>query len=416
MANALSSFDPVGSFQTARSNALTIAGQEADAALQPQRNELASLNLQKAKQGLQAGQLSSDQQRAATASRFIVNSNQALLQIPLEQRAAALQSLVPQAQQAGIDLGSLDLSRPLTDDVLNNAIQSAGTILQTLQGTSTQTPDAFTLSPGQKRFSGSEEIASVPLAEKTTTTAEAPVIPAVLLTGLDNDVAAKGAAAFEAAGGGKDGLTAFNKVVDSAGESQRREASPQILKTSFPNASPAELEQLQSSMDAAKTTEAGLEAAAEVREKQRQTKKAQVFQVRALNLMNSILDNPELGDVVGGIEGRRGGTLDSGILPTFLSDGESNAIADIEEAQNILTADNLDIMTGVLSETDIGIIKSLAGGALNRTRGEDRFITDLTKLRDKIASEMITTVDDDAAAGNDVKRNRLAELRAKAQQ
>jgi len=416
MANALSSFDPVGSFQTARSNALTIAGQEADAALQPQRNELASLNLQKARQGLQAGQLSSDQQRAATASRFIVNSNQALLQIPLEQRAAALQTLVPQAQQAGIDVGNLDLSKPLTDDVLNNAIQSAGTILQTLQGTSTQTPDAFTLSPGQKRFSGSEEIASVPLAEKTTTTAEAPVIPAVLLTGLDNDVAAKGAAAFEAAGGGKDGLTAFNKVVDSAGESQRREASPQILKTSFPNASPAELEQLQSSMDAAKTTEAGLEAAAEVREKQRQTKKAQVFQVRALNLMNSILDNPELGDVVGGIEGRRGGTLDSGILPTFLSDGESNAIADIEEAQNILTADNLDIMTGVLSETDIGIIKSLAGGALNRTRGEDRFITDLTKLRDKIASEMITTVDDDAAAGNDVKRNRLAELRAKAQQ
>ena len=134
MANALSSFDPVGSFQTARSNALTIAGQEADAALQPQRNELASLNLQKAKQGLQAGQLSSDQQRAATASRFIVNSNQALMQIPLEQRAAALQSLVPQAQQAGIDVGSLDLSKPLTDDVLNNAIQSAGTILQTLQG------------------------------------------------------------------------------------------------------------------------------------------------------------------------------------------------------------------------------------------------------------------------------------------
>ena len=134
MANALSSFDPVGSFQTARSNALTIAGQEADAALQPQRNELASLNLQKAKQGLQAGQLSSDQQRAATASRFIVNSNQALLQIPLEQRAAALQSLVPQAQQAGIDVGSLDLSQPLTDDVLNNAIQSASTIIQTLQG------------------------------------------------------------------------------------------------------------------------------------------------------------------------------------------------------------------------------------------------------------------------------------------
>lgn len=133
MANALSSFDPVGSFQRARSNALTIAGQEADAALQPQRNELASLNLQKAKQGLQAGQLSSDQQSAATASRFIVNSNQALLQIPLEQRAAALQSLVPQAQQAGIDVGSLDLSKPLTDDVLNNAIQSAGTILQTLQ-------------------------------------------------------------------------------------------------------------------------------------------------------------------------------------------------------------------------------------------------------------------------------------------
>ena len=66
------------------------------------------------------------------------------------------------------------------------------------------------------------------------------VIPEVLLTGLPPEVSVKGAAAYTAAGGGKDGLTAFQKIVDAGTEQERRIASPQILKTSFPQASELE--------------------------------------------------------------------------------------------------------------------------------------------------------------------------------
>lgn len=248
----------------------------------------------------------------------------------------------------------------------------------------------FTLSPGQQRFGpGGEQIASVaPVPTKTTAPTQQAVIPEILLEGLDQEIASKGAAAFQAAGGGKDGLTAFQKIVDKGTEQQRRLASPQILKSSFPKASPAETVQLQAAMDAAKTTEAGLKAAGKVREEQRRNVKGKVFQNRAIELLTGILDSPELDDVLGSVEGA---------IDFRLQDSEAELISDIEEAGNILTADNLSLMSGVLSETDIKILANLAGGALIRTRSEARFIEDVTKLRDKLKAELIVTADDVAA-------------------
>jgi hypothetical protein len=153
MVNALASFDPIGAYQGAKERQLGIQAKEADLALQPQRNELSQLQLQQARQGLETASLNSQQQKALTANQFIINANQALLGLPLADRPAAVQAMTPVARNAGIDVGSLDPSKPLTDDVLNNAIQSASTIVQTLQG-GTGEPESFTLSPGQRRFQG----------------------------------------------------------------------------------------------------------------------------------------------------------------------------------------------------------------------------------------------------------------------
>ena len=43
-------------------------------------------------------------------------------------------------------------------------------------------------------------------------------------------------------------------------------------------------------------------------------------------------------------------------------------------------------MTGVLSETDILIIRSLAAGGLDRTRSDDRFRSDLEELKGKLSN------------------------------
>lgn len=264
--------------------------------------------------------------------------------------------------------------------------------------------EGFTLSPGQERFVGGRKVASVaPLAKDVPTSTE---IPAELVIGLDQEIATKGAAAFRAAGGGKDGLKAFNEIVDKGGESQRRAASPQIIKTTFPRASSAELTQLQGVMDAAKTTESGLKEAGKLREEQRRNKKGQAFQEKAIDLMGRILGNDELDDVLGSVEGA---------IDFRLQDSEAELIADIEEAANILTADNLSLMSGVLSESDIKILQNLAGGGLNRKRSPARFRNDVTQIMDKLSSQRVTTIDEQRGGGDiEAKRARLAELRAKA--
>ncbi len=250
-------------------------------------------------------------------------------------------------------------------------------------------PTGVTLSPGQKRFVDGKVVAEV--APKGADLTKQ--IPQVLLQGLDPDLAEQGAAAFTAAGGGKDGLTAFQKIVDKGTEQQRRIASPQILKSSFPQASPAETTQLQAAMDAAKTTETGLKAAQKVRTEQIRLKKGKEFQLRAIELLEGILINPELDDVIGPTEGTGEGFF---FGKQILSDNEADAVADIEEAVSILTGGNLDLLKGTLSDTDIQLLKDLSGGALKRIRGEKRFRGDVQKLIDKLSSKLVITTDDTA--------------------
>jgi hypothetical protein len=189
--------------------------------------------------------------------------------------------------------------------------------------------------------------------------------------------------AYSLSGGGDKGVKAAQEVLESGVESERRANAPELLKANFPQADEAELLELQAVVDSSKTTESGFKEAGKLRDKQRQVKKGKVFQKRAVDLLDRILANTETGDVTGSLEG--GESMFANLL---LSDGESQAIADIGEAGDILTADNLDIMTGVLSETDINIIKNLAGGALNRKRGDKAFRDDITELRERLAGKL----------------------------
>lgn len=246
----------------------------------------------------------------------------------------------------------------------------------------------FTLSEGQKRYDAKGNVIASVSPKKAVSEQQAE-IPQVLLEGLSGDLAVKASAAYSAAGGGKDGMQAYQKQVDKGTEQEKRSASPQILKANFPQASPAEMSQLQGAMDAAKTTETGLVAAGKVRTEQKRLVKAKGFQERAITLLDNILSSEDLGDVTGSLEGAYD------FRP--FSDDESSLIADIEEAGNILTADNLSLMSGVLSESDIKILKNLAGGGLIRTRSEARFKKDVQMLKDKLSTAMVSTIDERSA-------------------
>jgi hypothetical protein len=74
----------------------------------------------------------------------------------------------------------------------------------------------------------------------------------------------------------------------------------------------------------------------------------------------------------------------------------------------------MDLMTGVLSESDIAILRNLSSGAVNRKRSEERFRADATKLLEKLSSTDVKTIDDQAvSASKKDKQSRLDELRAK---
>ena len=215
--------------------------------------------------------------------------------------------------------------------------------------------------------------------------------PPALLAGLDPQTQERASAAFVAAGGGSAGVNALNDQVALGAESQQRADVPQMLSASFPNASPAERAQLDAAVAGAKSVDAGMKIASDIRTEQRRLTKAKGFQQRAVQLLNGILANTELNAVIGPIQGSAAGFH-------MLDPMETDVIADINEIQDILTAENMDLMTGVLSESDIQLLKNLSSGALNRTRSEDRFRRDATTLRDKLSSALVETVDDVAGA------------------
>lgn len=245
----------------------------------------------------------------------------------------------------------------------------------------------------------------VPAVQETPEAA--PQVPPALLAGVPAEIVPQASAAFEAAGGGSAGISAMNDVIARGREGEARQQVPQLLQASFPNASPAEMAQLEATVSGASDVESGLAAANKVREEQRRTKKAKDFQQRAVDLLTRIIEHPEVTDVVGTVQGS---DIKGNILNPFRMLDQDNAdiIADIEEAQNILTSENMDLMTGVLSESDIKLLKSLSSGALNRTRGDKRFIQDATKLRDTLNSRLIETIDD--IAGQEARPGMMANV------
>jgi hypothetical protein len=221
--------------------------------------------------------------------------------------------------------------------------------------------------------------------------AAAPAIqtPEVLLRGLEGDDIETANALYVAAGGGKAGIDQINTLREQGKEAATLAAAPATLRRSFPNASPAEMMQLEAAVSNAGSAADGMQMAGEVRAEQRRLEKAKVYQDRAVSLLRRIVDDPELNDVTGGIEGG----LIGNIIGTFDQDN-SDLIADIEEATSILTSDNMDLMTGVLSESDIQLLKDLSAGGINRKRGLAQFKADVSLIIDRLGSVPVQTIND----------------------
>jgi hypothetical protein len=112
--------------------------------------------------------------------------------------------------------------------------------------------------------------------------------------------------------------------------------------------------------------------------------KAQVLKKDTLRIIDDLLaDKDSIKAVVGPFD-----STTKTILPK-----SSRAETKLKQLISILTAENLDIMTGVLSETDLKVIADIAGGGLDMSGDDDTVIEELERLKEKFskAQEFIPT-------------------------
>jgi hypothetical protein len=200
---------------------------------------------------------------------------------------------------------------------------------------------------------------------------------------------------YNAAGGGKDGVAAATKERDMLEIKEKRIKSlsgiDEKLQTMYPDASTGELNQLSESVKLAKDVPTGIKASRAVREKQKADKKGLQFKDKAIHLLKKIKGSDQIGDVTGAIEGS---------YDFRASQSETDLIADIKEASNILLADNLKMMSGVLSESDIKILRDVAAGGLDRKRSKKEFISNVDRILKALQNGSASTNPEDQLMGD----------------
>jgi hypothetical protein len=204
-----------------------------------------------------------------------------------------------------------------------------------------EAPEEYTLSPGEIRYRGGEQIASVP-----ATASEKPA-PLSDVGRLARD--------FE--------LGYINQEQFNALSQQETGQQPTPLEQ-------VQLERAQ--VDLANAEQTGMIKAAETSERNILVKNELI---RAYELANNLRNRRGLSGAVGPIQGR---------LPVF-SEAKADARADLQELGNLLTMANLGRMTGVLSESDIRLIASAASG-LDAVASDARAIQKLNEIVERLAA------------------------------
>ncbi len=103
----------------------------------------------------------------------------------------------------------------------------------------------------------------------------------------------------------------------------------------------------------------------------------------ALRLISSLIENQD------GVRAAVGPFDSSFASPTFFK-GTLKAQTAITQLRNILTAENLGLMSGVLSESDVKIITGIAGGGLDIEGDDDAFLDELNRMKTSFEAEGIS--------------------------
>lgn len=109
------------------------------------------------------------------------------------------------------------------------------------------------------------------------------------------------------------------------------------------------------------------------------TQKAAIFRDLTLETVDRLLANEA------GVKGNFGAA--DKFLPN-MRESTMQAQTDLNQLRSLLTVENLDLMTGVLSETDIKILQNVAGGGIADTASEKGAIEAIKRIKKTLSGEI----------------------------
>lgn len=143
----------------------------------------------------------------------------------------------------------------------------------------------------------------------------------------------------------------------------------------------AEAQTPQGQVELAKGRAETQQAQAKAVESGRQRDKAQEVRRRALDVVDRLLspENQEaLESATGSIQGR---------IPSLFQ-STVDLENDVELLKNLLTTENLDLMSGVLSESDIKMLRNLSAGGLELTSSAERVRGALRRMKEALSRDL----------------------------
>ena len=167
-------------------------------------------------------------------------------------------------------------------------------------------------------------------------------------------------------------------IFDSATSATRNLSSPQPIDLSIlPESMRSDVSKLpRESQEKIVNEFASPKTQTALQEKAEQDKKATQLKERTLAMVEELLGNESgVKSVLGGIDS---------FTPTLLNSSK-DAEAGLEDLRNLLTVENLGIMSGVLSESDMKIIQSI--GASGLSGSQERVLNRLKEMRAALRGE-----------------------------
>lgn len=197
------------------------------------------------------------------------------------------------------------------------------------------------------------------------------------------------------AGGSGSGVSALNSLLEKAAQmpSGGREWAASVAKTYGVNPADVATATAQNGWEGAYRTTTPAQQNAEIA-KQLEQENAKKTATKALDLVKSLETSSGKNTAIGA-KGFTGGLLGGWVVPGTAA---ADFVSQFDSLKSLLTLENMGIMKGVLSDSDMKVIQQ-ASTALNRNMSETEFNKELKKVKDVLEGKVGSSANDPLGLG-----------------